>query len=76
MGNLLGLMEDATEENGLMENNMAKVHMLQARDKKNTENGKRERELDGLEGVNKIEFITKKYKFYSSFFTFLRISIF
>lgn len=44
MGNLLGLMEDATEENGLMENNMAKVHMLQARDKKNTENGKRERE--------------------------------
>ena len=44
MGNLLGLMEDATEENGLMENNMAKVHMLQARDKKNTDNGKWERE--------------------------------
>jgi|APCry1669189534_1035231.scaffolds.fasta_scaffold47648_1 hypothetical protein len=44
MGNLLGRMEGATEENGLMENNMEKALMLQVQARKNMENGKRERE--------------------------------
>jgi hypothetical protein len=46
--NLFGQTEDVTEENGLMENSMAKEHMLQVLDKKSTENGEKERELDGL----------------------------
>lgn len=39
-----GLMEDATEENGSMANNMAKELMLRHQDKKSTVSGKTEKE--------------------------------
>jgi len=37
-------MVDVTEENGLTENNTAKVHMLLHQDKRSMENGKTEKE--------------------------------
>jgi len=39
-----GQMEDATEENGSMANNMEKELMLRHQDKKNMESGKTEKE--------------------------------
>ena len=59
MENLIGRMEDATEESGSMENSMEKGLMLQVLDKKNTENGKKEKESDGLVEVSKIDSLQK-----------------
>ena len=47
--NSYGQMGEATEENGIMENNMEKGHMWPVLDKKNTENGKKAKESDGLD---------------------------
>jgi hypothetical protein len=55
MVNLSGQMEDAIEVNGLMENNMEKEHISPVEVRRNMENGKRERELDGLEEVSLID---------------------
>ena len=49
MVNLSGQMEDAIEVNGLMENNMEKEPISLVEVRRNMENGKKERELDGLE---------------------------
>lgn len=51
MENSCGLMVDAIEVNGQMVNNMAKELMSQVLDKRDTENGKKESELDGLVGL-------------------------
>jgi hypothetical protein len=55
MVNLSGQMEDAIEVNGLMENNMEKEPISPVEVRRNMENGKRERELDGLEEVSLID---------------------
>ena len=55
MVNLSGQMEDAIEVNGLMENNMEKEPISLVEVRRNMENGKRERELDGLEEVSLID---------------------
>ena len=52
----LGQTEEATEENGSTENSMAKEPTLHPLVKKSMANGKMERESDGSEEVNKIEF--------------------
>jgi len=57
MANSSGQMVDAIEVNGLMENNMAKEHTSLAQAKRNMENGKMEKESDGLEEASKTEFI-------------------
>ena len=62
MENLIGRMVDATEESGLMENSMEKGLMLQVLDKKNTENGKKEKESDGLGEGSKIDSLLKYCK--------------
>ena len=49
MENLYGQMEEVTVVNGKMENNMEKEHMLPVLVKKNMENGKKEKESDGLD---------------------------
>lgn len=51
MENSSGQMADHIKEIGSMANNMAKVFTLQVKEMKNTENGKKARELDGLEEV-------------------------
>ena len=56
MENLIGRMEGATEESGLMESSMEKVLMLQVLDKKNMGSGKKEKESDGLGEESKIDF--------------------
>ena len=55
MVNLSGQMEDAIEVNGLMENNMEKEPISLVEVRRNMENGKKERELDGLEEVSLID---------------------
>lgn len=49
MESSFGLMEDLTKETGIMVSNMEKEFMLQVKALKNTENGKKEKGLDGLE---------------------------
>jgi len=48
-------MEDAIEVNGLMENNMEKEPISPVEVRRNMENGKKDRELDGLEEVSLID---------------------
>jgi len=55
MVSLSGPMEGAIEASGKEENSMAREHTLLVLVKKSTANGKKERELDGLGGMNKIE---------------------
>ena len=55
MVNLSGQMEDAIEVNGLMENNMEKEPISPVEVRRNMENGKRERGLDGSEEVSLID---------------------
>ena len=49
MANSSGQMAGAIEENGLMENNMAKGLMLQVQAKRNMASGEMARESDGQE---------------------------
>lgn len=57
MESLFGLMEGVIEENGLMENNMAKEPMLLPVDKRSMGNGEMAKGLDGSVGVNRIDSI-------------------
>ena len=49
MENLFGLMEGHTRVTGLMVNNMEKESMLLPKELRSMENGKKEKESDGLE---------------------------
>jgi hypothetical protein len=55
MENSSGRMGDVTEENGSMANNMEKEPILQVEVRRNMENGRKAKELDGLEEDNLID---------------------